>query len=79
MARPAVVEVAKLGVLTRAKARSLLDKAFRGFENPLPGLEVRGWHRAGKMARTLGIAQTKPSLLPGVPFVPTGTLLGTDV
>jgi hypothetical protein len=41
---------ARLDVLTRAKARSLLDRAFREFENPLPrtdarcGEEVRGWH-----------------------------------
>ena len=36
MAHPAVAEVAKLGVLTRAKARSLQLGRSRGFENPLP-------------------------------------------
>jgi hypothetical protein len=38
-----------LDVLTRAKARSLLDRAFRGFENPLPRTEVRGWHSSMKV------------------------------
>jgi hypothetical protein len=36
VAHPAVAEVAKLGVLTRAKARSLQLGRSRGFENPLP-------------------------------------------
>jgi hypothetical protein len=26
----------------------LLDRAFRGFENPLPRTEVRGWHSSMK-------------------------------
>ena len=52
---------AKLDVPTRANARygeaarSLLDRAFRGFENPLPrtdarcGEEVRGWHSSTRV------------------------------
>jgi hypothetical protein len=49
VARPAMVEAAKLAVLTRAKARSLQDGAFRGFENPLPRTQVRGWHSSTKV------------------------------
>ena len=40
-----LVEVVKLGVLTRAKARHCRVGRSRGFENPLPRTEVRGWHR----------------------------------
>ena len=32
---------------TRAKARNLYTERFSGFENPLPGLKVRGWHNFG--------------------------------
>src|SRR5580698_9118433 len=49
--RPAVVEDTKnvrvdwaWGMLTRAKARQFEIKRSRGFENPRPRTEVRGWH-----------------------------------
>jgi hypothetical protein len=44
VARPAVVEIAKLSVLTRAKAHHCRRKRSRGFKNPLPRTEVWGWH-----------------------------------
>jgi hypothetical protein len=44
-----MVEVAKLGVLTGAKAQICKIKRFRGFENPLPRTEVRGWHSSIKI------------------------------
>jgi hypothetical protein len=40
---------AKLMFSPGLKARSLLDRAFRGFENPLPRTEVRGWHSSMKV------------------------------
>jgi hypothetical protein len=65
VARPAMVEAAKLAVLTRAKARSLQDGAFRGFENPLPRTQVRGWHSSTgvRLAQELVFPQPfKPSM-----------------
>ena len=50
------------GVLTRAKARSFLDKAFRGFENPLPRTESPG---LAQFFRSLFRAYSSSSLMAG--------------
>jgi hypothetical protein len=38
------VDCGSEGMPAGAKARSSKIERFRGFENPLPGLKVRGWH-----------------------------------
>jgi hypothetical protein len=47
VARPALVEVAKMGVLTKAKALSLEDEAFSRVENLLPGLMLAAARKSG--------------------------------
>jgi hypothetical protein len=49
-----LVEVVKVGVLTRAKARHCRVGRSRGFENPLPRTEVRGWHRLVRSLAEIG-------------------------